>query len=81
MLNYKKLFNFISVNKLSRQKRTYENASKRTKKIGWSFVKGFVYIEVGCLIGAYLFWRKMNNSQDFRFYLKNNWPTILEGKF
>jgi hypothetical protein len=38
-------------------------------------------IEVVILIATYLIWKRMNTSQEFRFYMSKNHPIILEGKF
>ncbi|KAF7998203.1 hypothetical protein HCN44_009601 [Aphidius gifuensis] len=30
---------------------------------------------------TYIVWRRMNRSQDFRFYMNENFPSILEGYY
>ena len=42
-------------------------------------VKGFIVIELGLFLGCYYLWKKMNRSQDFRYYMSKNYPTILDG--
>ena len=44
------------------------------------FVKLFVVAELAFFIGSYLVWKRMNSSQEFRLYMKNNCPIVLEGK-
>lgn len=51
------------------------------KKTWMKFARGFLLIEIGFFVGCYLVWKRMNNSQEFRFYMKQNWPTILEGYY
>jgi hypothetical protein len=48
------------------------------QRIG-GFVKLFVVFEVALAYGSYLTWKRMNNSQEFRFYIKNTFPVVLEG--
>lgn len=57
-----------------------ELASKKTSrsKMGLLVKTAFV-VELGIFIGSYLVWKRMNSSQDFRFYMRNNYPQILEG--
>lgn len=60
---------------------TKQIKSNKLKKSGslkiW--VKTFIGLELIFLAGSYYIWRKMNTSQDFRFYMKNNFPTVLDG--
>lgn len=44
-----------------------------------SLVKPVIVIEVALFLGSYALWKSMNQSQEFRFYMKNNYPSILEG--
>ena len=46
-----------------------------------SFLKGFVYFEIGAFIGSYLCWKRMNNSQEFRYYMSKTFPFALEGYY
>lgn len=72
----KNLFKTNSTLVISRQTITKKQAAKKP----WlTFAKGLLYAEIGLFIGCYLVWKRMNQSQEFRFYMKNNWPTILEG--
>lgn len=81
MFNFKKLFqsNLLCKTLLIRQQSL--QTAPRAKRSWLTFVKGIVYVEVALFIGTYLVWKRMNDSQEFRFYMKNNWPTILEGEF
>ncbi len=47
---------------------------------GKSLFKGFIYVEIALFVGSYILWKRMNDSQEFRYYMKSNFPTILEGK-
>ncbi|KAL6257269.1 hypothetical protein P5V15_012196 [Pogonomyrmex californicus] len=38
-------------------------------------------IEGVLLLGSYVLWRRMNTSQDFRYYMYRNWPFLLEGYY
>lgn len=42
--------------------------------------KTFVIAEVGALLVSYALWHQMNTSQEYRYYIKNNIPSLLEGK-
>jgi hypothetical protein len=53
------------------------NIEPKRKKFG--FFKAFVYFEIGAFIGSYLVWKRMNNSQDFRYYMSKTFPFVLEG--
>ena len=46
-----------------------------------TFVKGFVFLEIGLFVGSYLLWKRMNDSREFRKYLNNNYPAVLEGTY
>lgn len=46
-----------------------------------SIFKGFIYIEIVVFLGSYLLWKRMNDSQEFRLYMKNSYPTVLEGYY
>jgi hypothetical protein len=56
------------------------SASTKGTSVFKRLFKSLVYIEVGLFIGSYILWKRMNDSQDFRLYMKNNYPSILEGK-
>jgi hypothetical protein len=57
-----------------------EFASKKSKQPKTRLlVKAALVVELGLFIGSYLVWKRMNSSQDFRFYMRNNYPQILEG--
>ena len=53
------------------------NIEPKRKKFG--FFKALVYFEIGAFIGSYLVWKRMNNSQDFRYYMSKTFPFVLEG--
>ena len=54
---------------------------KRPTSIVRSFwFKTFVFAEVGALFLSYFVWNKMNTSQEYRYFIKNNVPVLLEGK-
>lgn len=54
-------------------------AQPKKSSVGKSLFKGFIYIEIVLFVGSYFLWKHMNDSQEFRFYMKNSYPTILEG--
>lgn len=43
--------------------------------------KGILYLEIFFLISSYLLWKRMNDSREFRYYLNENYPKILEGYY
>lgn len=48
------------------------------------FVKGAkiaIAAELLCCLGCYVFWRKLNNSQDSRLYFYKNYSWVLEGYY
>ncbi len=53
---------------------------KDTKSSGAfkTIFKGFIYVEIAFLATSYLLWKHMNNSQEFRFYLNQKLPLLLE---
>lgn len=52
-----------------------------TKSIFKAYFKLFVLLEVAGFLGSYYVWKRMNSSQDFRFYMSQAYPTILEGYY
>ncbi|XP_019643817.1 PREDICTED: protein CEBPZOS-like [Branchiostoma belcheri] len=42
-------------------------------------IKTILYAELGFLGATYIVWHRMNTSQDFRHYMHQKWPSILEG--
>ncbi len=92
---YKLVTQLISKNRQSRQSinanppstvvnnhRSLYIKPKDTKSSGTfkGLFKGFIYVEVALFAATYLLWKHMNNSQEFRFYLNQNLPTVLESK-
>ena len=49
------------------------------KRIG--FFRALVYLEIVGFVGSYFTWRRLNNSQDFRYYMSNTAPFILDGYY
>lgn len=60
--------------------RTLYSQSKKSSVVK-SFFKGFIYIEIVLFVGSYLLWKRMNDSQEFRRFMKKSQPTILEGYY
>ena len=54
---------------------------RNARGLGTKLVKGFVFAEIVVFFGSYYVWRRMNHSQEFRYYMRNNYPSILEGDF
>jgi len=46
----------------------------------YKLAKYLFVFEAAVLIATYLVWKRMNTSQDFRFYMSKNFPIVLEGK-
>merc|ERR1712137_427930 len=42
-------------------------------------VKIFAFAEGAALVGCYYFWNRMNRSRDYRKYMRDNYPSILNG--
>lgn len=38
-------------------------------------------LELAALGGTYLFWRKLNSDQEFRYRVGANYPAVLEGYY
>jgi hypothetical protein len=55
------------------------STSKSIRKPIFRLFRGIIVLELAFLAGGYVVWKRMNESQEFRFYMKENWPTILEG--
>lgn len=51
------------------------------KRFSFTIAKIILLTEIGVFISSYVIWKQMNESQEFRRYMKNNFPLILEGKF
>ncbi|KAK0080216.1 hypothetical protein PV325_000291, partial [Microctonus aethiopoides] len=51
---------------------------QRSAKI---FGKYFLLFELTLFSCSYLLYRRMNRSQEFRYYMHNNYPTVLEGYY
>jgi hypothetical protein len=45
------------------------------------FLRGFIYFEIGALFASYMIWKRLNGSQDFRYKVKQKFPSILEGYY
>ena len=73
----RKLFSFNNKNGAFQVSSFSTKTSSKPKKL----LKAFLYLEVGAFIGSYFLWRQMNHSQDFRYYLSKNFPSLLEGIF
>jgi len=43
--------------------------------------KAILVVEAALLLGSYGFWRRLNTSQDFRYYMHQNFPLLLEGYY
>lgn len=71
--------NLMHRNYISSSAKFKSNNKKYLQKSGFRLAKLVVYAEIACFIGSYLVWKRMNDSQEFRFYMSNNFPTILEG--
>lgn len=56
--------------------RKYPTSSSRG-----TWVKLFLGVEIGIFLGSYYVWRRMNRSQDFRQYMNDKYPSILEGYY
>ncbi|XP_012281906.1 uncharacterized protein LOC105700548 [Orussus abietinus] len=46
-----------------------------------SGLKFFVTVEIALFLGSYALWRRINTSQDFRLYMHENYPSILNGYY
>ena len=62
------------------------NSSNKTSfakkpSLAKAVLKPVIYFELAFLVGSYLVWKRMNSSQEFRFYMRNNYPNILEGYY
>lgn len=44
-------------------------------------VKVVLIIEGALFLGSYGLWRCLNTSQDFRYYMRQHFPNILEGYY
>lgn len=53
----------------------------KPKRAKYTFLKGFIYFEISLFLGSYFIWKRMNNSQDFRYYMKNQFPFVLESYY
>ena len=53
----------------------------KPEKKKFSLLKGFIIFEVATLVGSYLVWKRLNTSQDFRYYMSQKAPFILEGYY
>ena len=51
----------------------------RKSGLGIRLFKGFLIAEIVGFGGTFFLWNRMNHSQDFRKYMRNNYPYILEG--
>ena len=51
--------------------------SNRLKTAG----KWFIAAEVMGLLGCYMFWRKLNRDQDFRYQASITYPPLLEAYY
>lgn len=62
--------------------RSYSSANrvKASSSTGKKLFKSFIYFEIALFAGSYLTWKRMNESQEFRLFMKNNFPSVLEGK-
>ena len=83
LIHYKTLLNNnnqqIYKTRLINIKRKLHLESKKKQGGTKSFVKGILYLEIGIFVGSYLLWKRMNDSQEFRHFLHQNLPTVLEG--
>jgi hypothetical protein len=41
-------------------------------------LRNIIYLEIALFVGTYLAWRRINTSQEYRYYLRNNYPAVLE---
>ncbi|XP_058947007.1 protein CEBPZOS [Pocillopora verrucosa] len=49
-------------------------------KSGWrKLLRAAIVGEVALLIGSYRVWHQMNTSRDYRKWMDDNYPAILEG--
>lgn len=55
--------------------------SKKKQGGAKSFVKGILLLEIGVFVGSYILWKRMNDSQEFRHFLNQNLPSVLEGNY
>lgn len=46
-----------------------------------SLFRVFIYVELALFGSTYYLWKRMNDSQDFRFKVRENAPSILEGYY
>lgn len=53
----------------------------KRKSAAKSLFRGVIYFELAAFFGTYYLWKRMNSSQDFRFKVKQNFPSILEGYY
>lgn len=44
-----------------------------------TIIKGIVLAEVVAVLGSFHVWRSMNSSQEYRKYMHDNYPKVLEG--
>lgn len=54
---------------------------RQARTWGAAILSGFACAELVLFLGSYWLWRRMNHSQEFRLYMRSNYPTILEGDF
>lgn len=51
---------------------------RKQSGLGTRLFKGFLIVEIAGFFGAFYLWNRMNRSQDFRKYMRNNYPYILD---
>ncbi|XP_055370956.1 uncharacterized protein LOC129605304 [Condylostylus longicornis] len=58
---------------------------KTPKPVFWKFIKGsaktLFVIEAVCFAVSYGIYYRMNTNRDFRLYINNNFPVLLDGYY
>ncbi|XP_031561068.1 protein CEBPZOS-like [Actinia tenebrosa] len=45
----------------------------------WFILRAVIVGEVAAFLASFRVWHKMNTDQDYRKWMNNNYPSILEG--
>lgn len=71
---FKMFDNLFKIFKTSFPKKSYSLKNTTLK-----FAKFILLTEISFFISSYVIWKQMNESQEFRYYMRKNYPLILEG--
>ena len=46
-----------------------------------AIIRGVILVELAAVLGTFRVWRSMNSSQEYRKWMHDTYPTILEGYY